>query len=98
MSNCSHRQKAELIEELAKLLENLDEPSYLCVAFCPWKKKEEILPLLTEKDKEKREPLKLDLKPLPTKLKYAYLEEGDQCPVVISSFLNVIGGRFARNP
>ena len=51
--------------------------------------KEEILPLLTEKDKEKEEPLKLDLKPLPTELKYAYLEEGDRCPVVISSSLNI---------
>ena len=66
----------ELIKELAKLLEKLDEPSHLCTAFCPWKKKEEILPLLTEKDKEKEEKeetLKPDLKPLPTKLKYAYL-------------------------
>ena len=53
------------------------------------KKKEEILPLLTEKDKEKGEPLELDLKSLPIELKYAYLEEGDQCPVVISSSLNV---------
>ena len=54
------------MEELAELPENLDEPSYLCVAFCPWKKKEAILPLLTEKDKENEEPLKLDLKPFPT--------------------------------
>ena len=45
-------------------------------------------PLLTERDKEKEEPLNLDLKPLPTELKYAYLEEGDQYSVVISSSLN----------
>ena len=80
-----------MIEELAELPEELDEPSDLCSAFCPWKKKEEILPLLTEKEKEmeeKKEPLKLDLKPLPIELKYAYLEEGDQCPMVISSSLN----------
>ena len=57
--------------------------------FLPLEKKEEILPLLTEKDKEKGEPLKLDLKPLPIELKYAYLEEGNQCPMVISSSLNV---------
>ena len=53
--------------------------------------KYEILPLLTGKDSEKEgtiEPQKLDLKPLPIELKYAYLEEGDQWPVVISSFLN----------
>ena len=59
----------ELIEELVELPEKLDEPSDLCATFCPWKKKEEILPLLTEKDKgkeENEEPLKLDLKPLPT--------------------------------
>ena len=34
------------------------------------------------------EPQKLDLKPFPVELKYPYLEEGDQCPVVISSLLN----------
>ena len=79
--------QAELIEELAELPEKLVEPSYLCVAFCTWKKKEEILPLI-ERDKEKEEPLKLDLKPLPIELKYAYLEEGGQYPVVISSSLN----------
>ena len=65
------QSQAELIEELAKLPENLVEPLYLCANFCPWKKKEEILPLLTEKYKENGEPLKLDLKPLPTLLKYA---------------------------
>ena len=56
----------ELIEELAELLKKLDELSDLCAAFCPWKKNEEILPLLIERDKEKEEPLKHDLKPLPT--------------------------------
>ena len=48
-------------------------------------KKEEILPLLTRE--EANEPQKLDLKPLPVELKYAYLEEHEQCPVVISSLL-----------
>ena len=33
-------------------------------------------------------PQKLDLKPLPTELKYAYLEKLEQCPVVISSLLS----------
>ena len=79
-----------MIEELAELPEKLDEPSDLCDAFYPWKNKEEILPLLTERDKEKEEPLKLDLKPLPIELKYAYLEEGDQYPVVIFSSLNAL--------
>ena len=35
----------------------------------------------------KEEAPKLDLKPLPTELKYAYLEENKKCPVVISSSL-----------
>ena len=50
------------------------------------KKKEKILPLLTKEDTI--EPQKLNLKPLPVELKYAYLEEEDQCLVVISSLLN----------
>ena len=50
------------------------------------KKKEEILPLLTKE--EANEPLKLDLKPLPAELKYAYLEDHEQYPVVISSLLS----------
>ena len=50
-----------------------------------WRKKEEILPLLT--GGEANEPQKLDLKPLPVELKYAYLEEREQCPVVIFSLL-----------
>ena len=36
-----------------------------------WRKKEEILPILT--GEEANEPQKLDLKPLPLELKYAYL-------------------------
>ena len=49
------------------------------------------MPLLTEEDKEKEgtnEPQKFSLKPLPMELKYAYLEENDQRPVVISSLMN----------
>ena len=48
--------------------------------------KKKILPLLTEE--EANEPQKLDLKPLPAELKYAYLEEHEQCLVVISSLLS----------
>ena len=50
------------------------------------KKKEEILPLLTGvEENESQEP---DLKPLPVELKYAFLEENRQCPVIISSLLS----------
>ena len=38
-----------------------------------WRRKVEILPLLTRK--EEKESQHLDLKPLPVELKYAFLEE-----------------------
>ena len=38
----------------------------------------------------KEETLKLNLKPLPTELKYTYLEENKQCPFVISSSLTTL--------
>ena len=50
-----------------------------------WRKKVEILRLLAEE--EEKEPQQLDLKPLHVDLKYAFLEENKQCPVVISSLL-----------
>ena len=54
------------------------------VQWC-WRKKIEILPLLI--GEEPKEPQQLELKPLPMELKYAFLEENKQCPVVISSLL-----------
>ncbi|RVW58675.1 putative mitochondrial protein [Vitis vinifera] len=54
-----------------------------------WRKIEEILPLFNKEEEaaaEKEIP-KLNLKPLPVELKYTYLEENNQCPVVISSSL-----------
>ena len=43
------------------------------------------MPLLT--GNEPKEPQQLELKPLPAELKYAFMEENEQCPVVISSLL-----------
>ena len=57
----------------------------------PWRRKEEVLPLLTEEDKKQEyisDSHMPELKPLPVELKYAYLEENDKCPVFISSLLN----------
>ncbi|RVW87063.1 Retrovirus-related Pol polyprotein from transposon 17.6 [Vitis vinifera] len=51
---------------------------------------EEILPLFNEEEAQeavKEEAPKLDLKPLPTELKYAYLEENKKCHVLTSSSL-----------
>ena len=75
-----------LIEELSDCAEKLQGTKDMCTLHEPWRKKEEILPLLIEEGTN--EPQKLDLKPLPMELKYAYLEENEQCPVVISSLLN----------
>ena len=75
-----------LIEELSDCAEELKGTQDLYTIHGPWRKKEEILPLLFEEGTN--EPQNLDLKPLPVELKYAYLEENDQCPVVISSLLN----------
>ena len=50
-----------------------------------WRRKVEVLPLLT--GSEEHGPQQLDLKPLPIELKYAFLEGKMHCPVVISSLL-----------
>ncbi|RVW64009.1 hypothetical protein CK203_049351 [Vitis vinifera] len=56
----------------------------------PEEEEEEILPLFNKEEAQeaaKEETPKLNLKPLPMELKYTYLEENKQCPVVISSSL-----------
>ena len=50
-----------------------------------YRKRVEILPLLS--GEEEKESQLVDLKPLPVELKYAFLEEIKQWPVVISSLL-----------
>ena len=51
-----------------------------------WRRRNEILPLVIEE--EISEPQKIDLKPLPVELKYTYLEDHEQCLVVISALLS----------
>ncbi|RVW18625.1 Transposon Ty3-I Gag-Pol polyprotein [Vitis vinifera] len=68
----------------------LPEPFDLVATLPHLKLREEILPLFNEEKTQeaiKEKPPKLILKPLPMELKYAYLEENKQSPVVISSFL-----------
>ncbi|RVW18547.1 Retrovirus-related Pol polyprotein from transposon 297 [Vitis vinifera] len=67
----------------------LSEPPNVLATLQSWRRIEEILPLFNKEEgavAEKETP-KLNLKPLPVKLKYTYLEENNQCPVVISSSL-----------
>ncbi|KAL6321359.1 hypothetical protein AAG906_016414 [Vitis piasezkii] len=72
--------------------EGLPEPSYLLATLLLWKRSEEILPLFNGEETQeavKDEPPKLILKSLPTELKYAYLDENKQNPVVISLSLTI---------
>ena len=66
-----HQLQDVLIEELTDFHEELQETQELCAVHGPWRKNEGILPLLTEETNI--EPQKLDFKPLPVELKYAYL-------------------------
>ena len=50
-----------------------------------WRRRTEIIPLLT--GNEPKESQKIEFKSLPAELKYAFLEANEQCPVVISSLL-----------
>ena len=74
-----------LTPELSECLGEQQEPQCMSLVQGYWNRKKEILPLLT--GDEPREPQQLELKPLPVELKYAFLEENRQCPVVISSLL-----------
>nr|CAN71546.1 hypothetical protein VITISV_038074 [Vitis vinifera] len=76
--HCNQNMQDKLNESLGDLEEGLPEPF-------------DVLATLQEEAQEaaKEETLKLNLKPLPMELKYAYLEENKQCPVVISSSLTI---------
>ena len=74
-----------LTPELSECLGEPQEPQCMSLLQGYWRKKIEILPLLT--GEEPKEPQQLELKPLPVELKYAFLEENRQYPVVISSLL-----------
>ena len=74
-----------LTPELSECLGEQQELQCMSVEQGYWRRKMESLPLLT--GNELKEPQQLELKPLPVELKYAFLEENEQCPVVISSLL-----------
>ena len=74
-----------LTPELSECPEVQQEPQGMSLVQGYWRRKIEIIPLLT--GDEPKEPQQLELKPLPTELKYAFLEENEQCPIVISSLL-----------
>ncbi|RVW13070.1 Retrovirus-related Pol polyprotein from transposon 17.6 [Vitis vinifera] len=87
--HCNQNMQDKLNESLADFEEGLYEPPNVLATLQSWRRIEEILPLFNKEEgaiAEKETP-KLNLKPLPVELKYTYLEENNQCPVVISSSL-----------
>ncbi|RVW67207.1 Transposon Ty3-I Gag-Pol polyprotein [Vitis vinifera] len=88
--HCDMNLEESLNESLEVLEEGLPEASDVLAIMSPWRRKEEILPLFNKEDSQgaaMEDPPKLVLKPLPIDLKYAYLEEDEKCPVVVSSTL-----------
>ena len=79
----------KLNKSLADFEEGLSEPLNVLATLQSWRRIEEILPLFNKEEEAatEKETLKLNLKPLLVELKYTYLEENNQCPVVISSSL-----------
>ena len=72
-------------EELTECAEEQEEVDMKSIQGY-WRRRNEILPFVTKE--EISEPQKIDLKPLPTELKYAYLEDHEQFLVVISALLS----------
>ena len=72
--------------ELEKKVEEANEIAFINHSM-QWKTKEKPLTLTNDEKTKKEESPKLNLKPLPNDLKYAYLEK-DKYPVVISSKLS----------
>ena len=83
--HCNQNMQDKLNESLVNFEEGLSESPIGLATLQSWRKIEEILPLFNEEEEaaaEKEIP-KLNLNPLPVELKYTYLEENNQCPVVI---------------
>ncbi|KAJ9680318.1 hypothetical protein PVL29_019590 [Vitis rotundifolia] len=90
--HCDKKMQDELNKSLGDLDEGSPEPSDLFATLPHWRKMEEILRLFNKEEMQeavKEEAPKLILKSLPAELKYAYLEENEKCPVVISTSLTI---------
>ncbi|RVW88188.1 Retrovirus-related Pol polyprotein from transposon 17.6 [Vitis vinifera] len=88
--HCDKNLEESLNKSLGVLEEGLPEPSDVLAIMSPWRRREEILPLFNKEDSQgavMEDPPKLVLKSLPVDLKYAYLEEDEKCPMVVSSTL-----------
>ncbi|RVW23878.1 Retrovirus-related Pol polyprotein from transposon 17.6 [Vitis vinifera] len=80
-----HPEEEDRLEEVCLINTLVEEHSIMS----PWRRREENLPLF-DKDSQgaaREDPPKLVLKPLSVDLKYIYMEEDEQCSVVVSSTL-----------
>ena len=75
-----------LTRELVDSNEDQQELQKVSLLYGQWRRKVEVLPLLT--GSEEQGPQQLDLKPLPIELKYSFLGGKMHCLVVISSLLS----------
>ena len=75
-----------LTRELVDSNEDQQELQKVSLLHGQWRRKVEVLPLLT--GSEEHGPQQLYLKPLPIELKYAFLGGKMHCPIVISSLLS----------
>ena len=75
-----------LTKEFVDSNEDQQELQRVSLLHGQWRRKVEVLPLLT--GSEEQGPQQLDLKPLPIELKYAFLGGKMHCPIVISSLLS----------
>ena len=75
-----------LTRELVDSNEDQQELQKVSLLHGKWRRKVDVLPLITRS--EEHGPQHLDLKPLPIELKYAFLGGKIHCPVVISSLLS----------
>ena len=83
----------ETIEDLAEVVEGLSESSNIGVAFWPWKKEEEIIPLLTAEGsgtEAGKEPQKLTLQPIPMKLNPSATAQAAKSPLPVAPSTNQI--------
>ncbi|RVW12853.1 hypothetical protein CK203_105694 [Vitis vinifera] len=88
--HCNQNMQDKLNESLRDLEEGLSEPSDVLATLQSWRREKRFyLCSVKRRHKKllKKRPPKLNLKPLPMELKYTYLEENEQCPVVIASSL-----------
>ncbi|RVW66568.1 Transposon Ty3-I Gag-Pol polyprotein [Vitis vinifera] len=85
--HCDKSLEESLNENLEVLEDGFPEPSDVLAIMSPWRRREEIFNQEDSQGVAVEDPPKLILKPLPVDLKYAYLEDDEKCPVVVSSTL-----------